>query len=199
MNAIKPLLVIVLLIFSLSASEKTPKTYKRFIGTSAFVLVNLIPDQEDPPGFYQLNGGVKLTPKDAISIEAITWKFNKPIGIAKSGKTKEKYPGHVREFGIGGAYQRYLWKGAYSAAHLLPLVTRYSFDNSDKTQNGFKLFLTLRAGYHFELFKKRLFIEPSVAMTSWPINTNVPDSFESKNSQCTMFAFEPGLHLGFQF
>lgn len=197
MNTIRP--IVLTLLFTLSLCAKEEQAYTRFVGTSGFILLNLIPNQKNPPNFFQLNGGIKLTPKDVLSLEAITWKFNTPIGIAKSGNTKEQYPGYVREFGLGAAYQRYFWRGAYSAVHILPLLTRYSENNSPKTINGFKLFCTFRAGYHFELCRNRLFIEPSFAMTYWPVNTNRPDSFKREDTKCTNVAFEPGLHLGFQF
>lgn len=190
---------VLVLSLSLFATDKSPETYNRFIGTSAFILVNLIPNQDDPPNFFQLNAGIKVSPKDVVSIEAITWKFNKPLGFVKSGDEKERFPGYVREFGIGGAYQRFIWRGAYSAVHLLPLVTLYSEEGMEKTQKGFKLFTTLRMGYHFDLFKNRIFVEPSFAATFWPVNSNRPASFKSADKTCTAFALEPGLHLGFQF
>ena len=49
---------------------------RRFVGSSAFVLANAFPD---PPSFYQLNLGYRLTRKDAISLEAITWMYREPL------------------------------------------------------------------------------------------------------------------------
>jgi len=58
----------------------------------------------------------------------------------------------------------------------------------------------VQLGYHFQFFKNRFFLEPSVAMTHWPINTNVPESFERVESKWSnYFLFEPGLHFGFKF
>lgn len=63
--------------------------------------------------------------------------------------------------------------------------------------NGYQLFMTYRVGYHLPLFGGRLFLEPSVAMTHWPVNTNVPDSFADKEAPWpNYFLFEPGLHIG---
>ena len=173
-----------------------------FIGTSAFILINLVPDQQNPPGFFQLNFGYWFTQKDVISVEAITWKYNAPLGIPYGDSfdnPDESYPGYVRSFGIGMAYQRYLWKKMYVAGHALPLLQQYNHEN-DKAMNGFQLFLTLRLGYHISLFKDHFFIEPSVAFTHWPVNTNVPDDFAQKESQWPdYFLFEPGLHCGFKF
>ncbi len=47
----------------------------RFIGTSAFMLVNVDRDKDEPIDFYQLNLGYHLTNKDVLSIEIITWKY----------------------------------------------------------------------------------------------------------------------------
>ena len=62
------------------------------------------------------------------------------------------------------------------------------------------LFMTYRLGYHVQLFKNRFFIEPSVAMTHWPVKTNVPESFARLDSKWpSYFLFEPGLHFGVKF
>jgi hypothetical protein len=60
-------------------------TYKRhFVGSSLFMLANLLP-LSNPPAFYQLNYGYRLTPKDVVSIEAITWTYKAPLGIPYGG------------------------------------------------------------------------------------------------------------------
>ncbi|MDZ7719898.1 MAG: hypothetical protein U5K72_13860 [Balneolaceae bacterium] len=173
-----------------------------FIGSSAFVLVNAIPDQANPPNFYQLNVGYWLTPKDVISVEAITWKYHAPLGIPfgpNYGSSDESYTGHIREFGLGIAYQRFILKGFYSGTHATPMLQIYVNSENEKIQNGFQLFLTQRFGYHFKI-KNRFFIEPSIAFTHWPINTNVPESFrEVENKWPNYFLFEPGLHFGVKF
>ncbi|MEX2591730.1 MAG: hypothetical protein WD426_03075 [Anditalea sp.] len=79
-------------------------------------------------------------------------------------------------------------------------LQKYVDKDNLKIQNGYQLFMTYRLGYHFELLKNRLFIEPSVAITHWPINTNVPESFAKLESQWpNYFLFEPGLHFGIKF
>ncbi|MEQ9007337.1 MAG: hypothetical protein RLP12_05600, partial [Ekhidna sp.] len=94
---------------------KTDSNYKRcFVGSTMFLLGNL--DKVDPPGFAQLNLGYRITGKDAISIELITWKHSWPLGInpfynKAYGTPEEKYPGYIREHGFSVAYQRYFWKG----------------------------------------------------------------------------------------
>ena len=79
-------------------------------------------------------------------------------------------------------------------------LQKYLDDNNQKIQNGYQLFMTYRAGYHIPLFENRFFIEPSIAITHWPINTNVPTSFAQLESKWpNYFCFEPGLHFGVKF
>jgi hypothetical protein len=168
-----------------------------FISTSLFMVMNIF---ENPsPNFYQLNLGYRITPKDVLIVEAITWTYHEPLGIQYWDEGKE-YPGAIREFGLGLAYQRFIWKGFYSAFHATPFFRQYLDKDNEIIQNGFQLFLTLRFGYHISLFKNRLFFEPSIAFTAWPISTNVPSSFrETEKGYNKFFLFEPGLHFGVKF
>jgi hypothetical protein len=173
---------------------------RHFVGSSLFMLGNLL---SESPEFVQLNYGYRLTPRDALSVEVVTWRYYAPLGIPYGPSyesSDEKYPGSVREFGIGAAYQRTLWRGLYSAAHALPLLQHYQDENGQKIQSGFQLFLTGRLGYHVPLFSGRWFVEPSIAATAWPINTNVPDAFAALESKWPRyFLGEPGLHFGRRF
>jgi hypothetical protein len=173
---------------------------RHFLGSSGFVLFNFLPE---PPDFYQLNYGYRLTSRDALSIEAITWKYDAPLGIPYGPSLdapEEDYPGYVRAFGLGAAYQRFLWRNLYSSVHAIPMRQRHVDENAGKSQNGFQLFTTLRVGYHFDVLRQRIFLEPSIAFTHWPINTNVPASFAVKDAKWpNYFLFEPGFHLGVKF
>ncbi len=177
--------------------ETEPK--KHFVSTSLFMLANLLP-LDDPPHFYQLNYGYRVTPKDALIVEAITWRYQAPLGIpygTHQGDPDEAFPGHVRDVGVGLAYQRFIWKGVYSALHATPFVQTYFDARGEKIQTGFQLFMTLRFGYSFRLFDDRIFLEPSVAFTYWPVNTNLPASFQKQEDKWpNYFLFEPGLNLG---
>ena len=174
---------------------------RHFLGSSAFVLANAVLD--DAPDFYQLNLGYRLTDRDVVSLEAITCKYTAPLGIPygpSQGAAEEEYPGYVREFGLGVAYQRFLWRDVYSALHATPLLKRYVDEQGEGIQNGVQLFLALRAGYHLRLLHDRLFLEPSVAVTYWPISTNAPPAFAEKDDRWpNYFLFEPGLHFGVNF
>ncbi len=180
--------------------DDTPSR-RHFLGSSGFVTFNFL--LSEPPDFYQLNYGYWLTSRDVVSVEAITWKYNAPLGIPfgpSFDSPDEAYPGYVREYGIGVAYQRFLWRDFYSGVHALPLLQHYVDENDDRIQNGFQLFLTLRFGYHVRLLNDRFFIEPSIAFTHWPITTNAPAEFADRNDEWpNYFLFEPGFHFGVKF
>ncbi len=150
MKSLKNLAVFLFSLVSVSnVSAQTTKqnsTYRRhLIGSSVFVLSNLLPD---PPSSYQLNYGYRLTPKDVISIEAITWTYHAPLGIPygpSKDTPKESYPGSIKGVGLGLAYQRFLWKNFYSAIHATPFLQTYRSEKKEKIQNGFQLFS------HFDL------------------------------------------------
>jgi hypothetical protein len=187
----------------MAQNPQNDSTYrKHFIGSSMFIFANFIP-YENPPSFYQLNYGYRLTPKDVVSIEAITWTFGAPLGIPYGPSYElatENYPGSVKSFGLALAYQRFLWKNFYTAVHAASFLQTYRNERQEKIQNGYQLFCTFRLGYHLPLFKNRFFIEPSIAATYWPINTNMPESFKKMESKWSnYFLFEPGLHFGVKF
>ncbi len=174
-----------------------------FIGSTLWMLGNFIPDDTNPPDLIQLNFGYHLTPNDVVSIELKTWKYAWPLGIpyGKSFQAPgENYPGYVRAYGIGFVYQHFWWKGAYTSIDAGNMLQKYMDEDNKHMQNGYQLFMTYRLGYHFQFFENRFFIEPSVAFTHWPINTNVPESFAKIESKWSNYLlFEPGLHFGFKF
>lgn len=164
------------------------------------MLANALPD---PPAFYQLTYGYRLSRTDAVSLEAITWRYTAPLGIpygSSKDAPEEEYPGSVRSFGVGVAYQHLIWRGFYTSVHALPLLQRYADEEGKHLQSGFQLFTTLRAGYQLQFRSDRWFLEPSVAATAWPINSNVPESFAARDRKWNKyFLFEPGLHFGWRF
>ncbi|MES2478767.1 MAG: hypothetical protein V4561_06760 [Bacteroidota bacterium] len=182
---------------------KTDSTYKRcFVGSTLFLLGNLA--TTNPPGFAQLNLGYRITGKDVISLELITWKHAWPLGINPFyndayGTPEEKYPGYIREYGIGLAYQRYFWKGLYVAVHVMPMWQTFKNENGDKVDNGFIIFNTNRIGYHFKLLKDRFFIEPSLGVAGRPYFTEMPNGFKQKDDKWPKWTPEPGLHFGYNF
>ncbi len=182
---------------------KTDSTYKRwFVGSTAFMLANLIPD-DNPPNLGQLNIGYRIRGKDVITLELKTWKYAWPIGIpyGKSFETEgEKFPGSIRDYGFALAYQRFLWKGLYAELNVTIFFQSFTDENDKKIDNGFQIFNTYRVGYHIKLFKDRFFIQPSLAITHRPYHTEMPDGFKQIDDRWSKFFYgEPGLHFGFNF
>jgi len=182
---------------------KQDSTYDRwFVGSTLFLLGNL--DRVNPPDFVQLNIGYRITGKDVISIELITWKYDMPLGInpfynKSYGNPEEKFPGYIREYGIAVAYQRYFWKGLYAAVHVMPMWQSFVNDTGNKVDNGFHIFNTFRVGYHIKFFKDRFFIQPSLGIAGRPYHTKMPDGFKEKDDKWSKYTPEPGLHFGFNF
>lgn len=176
-------------------TEKVDSTFRRhFITSSLFSLLNFAPD---PADFYQLGYGYFLTTKDAILIEAITWKYSEPLGTYPN--SEELYPGKVRAYGVGLGYQRFLWKNLYTTVEPTFFLQQF-FDSEDKIiQKGFQLYLQFILGYRFEFFKKRMFVEPAYALKYWPVNTNFPESFAAIEGGAPKYKFEPALNFGFRF
>ena len=185
-----------------SAFSQNAEPYfkKHFVGSNLFMVMNLT---KDPPKYYQLNYGYRITPKDVVSVEAITWTYKGPLGRPLGpdyDNPDSNFPGTVQAFGAGLAYKRFIWKGVYGKFHSTALHQNYLDEENGKIQSGFQLFNTLRFGYHFEFFKNRVFLEPSIAATFWPVNTNLPDSFQVEEDKWpSYFLFEPGLHFGINF
>lgn len=183
--------------------SKQDTTYNKFFfGSTLFMLGNLIP--ENRPDLVQLNLGYRLSAKDVVSIELITWKYARPLGIPfgeSFDAPEEDFPGYIREFGFDIAYQHYWWKGLYSAIHVMNAWQSFVVTDGNKIENGFQIFNTYRIlGYHFKFFNDRFFIEPSIAITHRPYHTKMPDSFKQIDDRWSKFFIgEPGLHFGFNF
>ena len=179
-------------------TDSIPKKY--FIGSTFFMLANLLPE---PPQYYQLNFGYRFNARNVVTFEAITWNYKGPLG-RQYGPHYENpasnFPGKVRAFGAGLTYKRFLWKQAYAQVHSTLLRQHYLNPEGEKIQSGYQLFNTVRLGYQFRFWKNRLFIEPSIACTFWPVNTNLPDSFQVQEDKFPKhFLGEPGLHFGINF
>lgn len=184
---------------------KTDSTYKRwFIGSSLFVILGNL-DTKNPPNFYQLNIGYRLTGKDVITLEPKTWKYAWPNGIhpffnKSYKKSEEQFPGYVREYGLSVAYQRFLWNGLYAELNVMPTLQKFVNNEGKKIDDGFQIFNTYRVGYHLKLFKDRLFIQPSIAITHRAYHTKLSNEFKQLDDKWSKFVFgEPGLHFGVNF
>ena len=184
---------------------KTDSTYKRwFVGTSLFVLLGNL-DKENPPNFYVLNFGYRITGKDVITIAPKTWKYAWPNGIhpflnKAYKKPEEKFPGYVREYGVTISYQRFLSKGLYAQLDVMPTYQVFMNDNGKKVDDGFQIFNSYRVGYHIKLLKDKFFFQPSITVTHRAYHTQLPNGFKQLDDKWSKFIFpEPGLNIGYNF
>jgi len=164
---------------------------KYFVGSTMFVLGNFA--KSNKPDFAQLNLGYRLTGKDVVSLELKTWKYAWSLGIPY-GDTfeapEEEFPGFIS----------YLWKGLYAGVHVMNAFQTYKDTEGNKFDKGFQLFNTYRLGYHIKLFNDKFFIQPSIAVTHRPFQTEMPEGFKELNDKWSKFFIgEPGLHFGFNF
>lgn len=183
-------------------TKDDPTHRKFFIGSTFFVLANLIPD-DNSPDFAQLNLGYRLSPKDALSLELKTWTYRWSLSIPYGDSyeaPEEKFPGAIKEYGVALTYQHFWWKGLYTGLHVMNAWQSFKNEEGEKIDDGFQIFNTYRAGYHFKFFKNRFFIEPSIAVTHRPYHSEMPESFKQLDDKWSkFFVGEPGLHFGFNF
>jgi len=177
-----------------SQKEKDIIKNRHSIGASLFMMLNFFPE---PADYYLLTYGYQLTRKDRIFAEFNTWKYNEPIGTYEN--SEESYPGSVRCFGVGIGYQRIHWKGIFTTIQATPFLKQYNDEDGKKIQNGFQLYLQFIAGYRFEFFKKRWYVEPAYALKYWPVDTNFPADFAEIEEGAPKYIFEPSLNFGFKF
>ena len=184
-------------------STKQDSTYKRwFVGSSLLMLGNLIPDDQNPPEYVQLNVGYRITPKDVVSFEfkrsIYAWPLGIPFGPSFDAPGLN-YPGYARILAPTLGYQRFWWKGVYTSLHALNAFEKYMDENKKKIGNGYTLYLNFHLGYQFTFFKKRFFFEPAIGCSYWPVRTNVPESFKLKEKNWPNYFIQPGLHFGYNF
>lgn len=182
---------------------KEDSTYRKcFIGSTLFMIANVVPDN-NPPQMIYLNLGYRITGRDVVSLEFKTWKYGWPIGIpyGKSFEAEgEGFPGYIREHGVSLNYQRFLWKGLFAQVDVMPAFQSFVNKEGKKIDKGFQIFNTYSIGYHIKLFKDRLFLQPSIAVTHRPYQSTMPGSFKEVDDRWSRFFFgQPGLHFGFNF
>jgi len=185
-----------------SDSDKL-RNYKFSVSTTYLTFANF-GAEETNTHHYEFHLKYKLSPKDIVGVKVATWKLFAPMGIPMWDPLfmdeSEFYPGRLKEVGIGVTYQRFLWKGLFASAEILPLYKTYLDEEKKEIGNGFKLYTTWHLGYHIPLFKNRVFIEPQIHCNYWPVDTNTPQSFKEKDDKWNnYFLFEPNLYLGINF
>jgi hypothetical protein len=184
-------------------NKKQKNNYKRwYIGSSLFMLGNFIPNDPNKPEYVQLNVGYRITPKDVVSIECkrsiYTWPIGIPFGPSFDAPGLN-YPGHARIIAPTLAYQRFWWKGVFTSVYALNAFEKYMDQNKKKIGNGYTLYMNFHLGYQFKFFKNRLFFEPAIGCSYWPLRNNVPESFKVLEKKWPNYFIQPGLHFGFNF
>ena len=184
-------------------STQQDSTYKKwYVGSSLFMLGNLIPNDPNPPEYVQLNVGYRITPKDVVSVEFKRSIYSWPIGIPFGPSFDApglNYPGHARILAPTVGYQRFWWKGVYSSVYALNAFEKYLDEQKNKIGNGYTLYVNFHLGYQFKFFKNRFFFEPAFGCSYWPVRTNVPESFKAVEKKWPNYFIQPGLHFGFNF
>lgn len=175
---------------------------KYFVGSTFFMLANLVPDN-NPPKMVYLNVGYRATRKDIISLEFKTWEYAWPIGIPY-GKSFEAegagFPGSIREVGVSLNYQRFLRNGLFAQVDVMPAWQTFLNENGSKLDDGFQIFNTYSIGYRLKFFSDRFFLDPSIAITHRPYQSRMPDSFKQVDDKWSRWFYgQPGLHFGYNF
>ena len=177
-------------------------TYKRwYVGSTFYLLGNL--DKTNNPEYIQLNAGFRLTPKDVVSLRfkrsIYAWPIGIPFGSPSFDAAGKNYPGHARILAPTLGYQRFWWKGAYTAVYALNAFEKYLDEDNKRIGNGYTLYLDFYLGYQFKFFKNRLFFEPAIGISYWPVRTNVPESFKAVEKKWPNYFIQPGFDFGFNF
>jgi hypothetical protein len=182
---------------------KGDTTYKKiFVGSTLFMLANVVPDNNKPDMVY-VNLGYRATHRDVVSLEFKTWKYAWPIGIPYGSKFEaegEGFPGYIRERGVSVNYQRFFRRAVFAQVDVMPAFQTFVDDDGKTIDRGFQIFNTYSVGYHIKLFKDRMFFQPSIAITHRPYQSTMPDGFKQVDDKWSRFFFgQPGLHFGVNF
>lgn len=181
-------------------AQPTSDTRRWSVGTSAWMLANLLPDS---PQFYYLEVDRRLGERDALVLEAITWRYHGPIGIPywspSFGGSNEDYPGSVRSVGVGLGWRRELYRGLNASVRAVHFLQLYD-EHGRRRTTGYQLFLQARFGWRWPARASGFWIEPSVAFNWWPIEVGRPATFEANDDRWpSYFLFEPWLNLGWSW
>lgn len=159
-------------------------------------------DNTNNPEYVQLNAGYRITPKDVVLFRFKRSIYSWPIGIPFGPDFDApglNYPGHAQILAPTIGYQRFLWKGVYTSIHALNAFETYYDQNKKKIGNGYTLYLDFYLGYQFKFFKNRLFFEPAIGISYWPLRADVPESFKAVEQEWPNYFLQPGFDFGFNF
>lgn len=194
--------IFLLFSFKISAQKDNNEcAYKKyFVGSTLYLLGNF--DKTNNPEYIQINFGYRITPKDVVSLRFKRSIYSWPIGIPFGPSFDApglNYPGHARIIAPTLGYQRFFWKGLYTSIQTLNAFEKYVDNTNHKIGNGFTLYLDFYLGYQFRFFKNRLFFEPAIGCSYWPVRTNVPESFKAVEQKWPNYFIQPGFDFGFNF
>lgn len=173
-----------------------------FVGSSLLMLGNLIPSDPNPPEYIQLNAGYQLTANDVVQFRFKRSVYAWPLGIPFGPSFDAPglgFPGRARIIAPQLGYQRFWWKGAYTALYALNAFEKYTDANKNKVGTGYTLYLDFYAGYQFNFFNRRVFFEPAIGCSYWPIRTGVPQAFKAAEQQWPNYFIQPGFDFGVRF
>lgn len=197
-------LLILMVLFTLNVDaqnvEQDSTFRKFFVGSSLFMLGNF--SKVNNPEYVQINFGYRISPKDVLSFDFKRSVYAWPIGIPfgpSFDKPGLNLPGHARILAPTIGYQRFLWKKLFTSVHALNAFEKYMDEDGKKIGNGYTLYLNFHVGYQLQFFKKRVFFEPALGCSYWPVRTNVPESFKLVESKWNNYFIQPGLNFGFNF
>jgi hypothetical protein len=198
-------LALISLIASVSpikAQNSTPDSTSKkwFVGSTLLLLGNF--DKTNNPEYIQLNVGYRITAKDVLHVRfkrsVYAWPLGIPFGPSFDAPGLN-YPGSARIIAPQIGYQRFWWKGIYTALYALNAFEKYMDEDKKKIGNGFTLYLDFYVGYQFKFLKNRFFFEPAIGCSYWPLRTNVPASFKYVEKKWNNYFIQPGLDFGFNF
>ena len=192
---------------SAESKDKDSAPDYKFSASTTWLSFDNFGEERTNTHHYELHVKYALTPKDRIGIKFATWSLFQPMGILwwdgvieKARTGSERYPGRLRETGLGISYQRMLWRGLFSTVEVLPQIKTYSDEDNKRIGNGFKLYTSYHMGYHIPLFKNRVFLEPQIHSQYWPIDTKIPQGFKEQETKWkNYFLFEPNIYVGVKF
>lgn len=189
---------------TLTSPQETSSYQFPYSVSTTYLSLDNFGEEKTNTHHYELHLGYRLTPNDKVGIKLATWKLFAPMGMPMQEQLKfdeeNFYPGRLRETGLGITYQRRLWKGLFVTTEILPQLKTYLDEDNNKLGNGFKLYTSYHLGYHFPMFKDRIYLEPQIHCQYWPVDTNVPQAFKVQDERWNnYFLFEPDLYLGGSF
>jgi hypothetical protein len=186
----------------LNAQDAKPehKERKWFLGSTLYLFGNL--DKTNNPAFIQLNAGYRITKQDVIQVRFKKSRYAWPLGIPFGPDFDKKglnYPGHARILAPQIGYQHFWWKGLHSSVYILNAFEKYMDEEKKKIGNGFTLYTDFYLGYQFKFFKGRLFFEPAIGVSYWPLRKGVPESFKTVEQKWPNYFIQPGFDFGINF